>query len=91
MCAADLGISASYLYQILKKERRPSLELALKIEKYTQGEVSATELIGVEKVDLDHSHSMNQQTLEEMVEKKLEAIRERLHSMDKRLKEIEKS
>lgn len=24
--AADLGISVSYLYQLLKKERRPSLE-----------------------------------------------------------------
>ena len=47
--AADLGISVSYLYQLLKNERRPSLELALRIEKLTQGNVSVDELLKEEK------------------------------------------
>ncbi|MCB1083769.1 MAG: helix-turn-helix transcriptional regulator, partial [Simkania sp.] len=32
--AGDLGISPSYLYQLLRGERKPSLQLAHKIEKY---------------------------------------------------------
>lgn len=35
-----IGISTSYLYQLLRGERKPSLELAHKIEEVTEGEIS---------------------------------------------------
>jgi transcriptional regulator with XRE-family HTH domain len=43
--AADLEISTSYLYQLLRGERKPSLQLAHKIEKYTSGEISVKDLL----------------------------------------------
>ena len=91
MCAADLEISASYLYQILKKERRPSLALAIKIEKYTSGEVSAAELIGAESSPLEHELLNHHQKIDELIEEKLEPLRQYLQSIEKRLKKIENS
>jgi len=43
--AADLEISTSYLYQLLRGERKPSLKLAHKIEKYTKGEITVKKLL----------------------------------------------
>ncbi|QVL57681.1 MAG: helix-turn-helix transcriptional regulator [Simkaniaceae bacterium] len=89
-CAADLGISTSYLYQILKKERKPSLVLAIKIEKYTNGEVSISSLLDVqaelENPGFLHEH---QSFIEKLVEKKLEPLRKQLQNIDKRLKKFE--
>ncbi len=91
VCAADLGISASYLYQILKKERKPSLALAIKIENYTNGEVSAAELIGAENASLEHEVLDHHKKVDELIEEKLEPIRQSLQSIDKRLEKIENS
>lgn len=46
--AADLNISTSYLYQLMRGERKPSLELAQKIEAITFGELSVAMLMGLE-------------------------------------------
>jgi len=43
--AADLEISTSYLYQLLREERKPSRHLAHKIEKYTKGELTVKKLL----------------------------------------------
>jgi len=91
-CAADLGISTSYLYQILKKERKPSLALAIKIEKYSKGEVTISSLLDVRE-ELDNPDFLNehQSFIERMVEKKLEPLVQQLQNIDKRLKKIENS
>ena len=43
--AKQLGVSTNHLSQIVRNERRPSIELAIKIEKLTEGEVTKEELI----------------------------------------------
>lgn len=40
--AKDIGISPSFLSQILSNRRKPSLKLALAIDKATDGEVPAS-------------------------------------------------
>lgn len=92
MCAADLGISASYLYQILKKERKPSLALAIKIEKYSKGEVTISSLLDVNE-GLENPHFLNehQNSIEKMIDKKLEPLHEQLECLDKRLERVENS
>jgi len=90
-CAGDLGISTSYLYQLLKKERKPSLALAIKIEKYTNGEVTTSELIGIEEENANSNLLQDNTNLEEMIERKLEPIRSQLASIELRLKKIEKA
>ena len=89
-CAADLGISTSYLYQILKKERKPSLALAIKIEKYTNGEVSIANLLDVQE-ELGKPEFLNerQRFIENLVEKRLKPLQQQLQSIDKRLKKLE--
>ena len=91
-CAADLGISTSYLYQILKKERKPSLALAIKIEKYSKGEVTIPNLLDVQE-ELENPDFLNERqiSIEKIVEKKLEPLVQQLQSIDKRLKKIENS
>jgi len=42
--AKELGIHHVHLNAILKKRTRPSIPLALKIEKYTDGEIKARDL-----------------------------------------------
>ncbi len=46
--AGDLNISTSYLYQLIRGERKPSIELAQRIEEYTDGEVTIGKLLGLE-------------------------------------------
>lgn len=89
-CAADLGISTSYLYQILKKERSPSLSLAIKIEKYTNGEVSIAGLLDVHE-EIKNPELLNEHKsfIESLVEKKLEPLQKQLQNIDKRLKKLE--
>lgn len=88
-CAGDLGISTSYLYQLLKNERKPSLALAIKIEKYTDGEVTAAELMGVEEESIDYDLLKEESKLDDIIDRKLEPIRKRLDFLDKRIKMIE--
>lgn len=88
-CAGDLGISTSYLYQLLKNERKPSLALAIKIEKYTDGEVTAAELMGVEEESIDYDLLKEHTKLEDAIDRKLEPIRKRLDFLDRRIKMIE--
>jgi DNA-binding XRE family transcriptional regulator len=40
--ASKLGITTEYLYRLCRNSRRPSLELALKIESVTNGKISST-------------------------------------------------
>ncbi|QVL57926.1 MAG: helix-turn-helix transcriptional regulator [Simkaniaceae bacterium] len=47
--AGDLDISTSYLYQLIRGERKPSIELAQKIEDYTNGEVTLAALLGIDE------------------------------------------
>lgn len=83
--AADLGISVSYLYQLLKNERKPSLELALKIERHTQGNVSVEALRKEEK----NRGSDNLNASEKVIESKLKAIESFVKDLDKRVKTLE--
>lgn len=85
-CATDLGISASYLYQLLKKERKPSLSLALKIEQYTQGEVSISDLL--EASPLTPPKNLPN-SLDQLIETKLRSIHQSLENLDKRLTHLE--
>ncbi len=86
--AADLGISASYLYQLLRKERKPSLELALKIERYTQGKVSVDEL-RKEGVEVRSSDSLS--VFQKVVENKLKEIEFFLEVLDERVRILEET
>lgn len=87
--ASDLNISVSYLYQLLRGERKPSLELAQKIEAYTEREITALQLLGIEQ-------EMEEQTLYEKYEKRLcsleeiiEKIQDTLEQMEWRISELE--
>jgi len=85
--AADLEISVSYLYQLLKKERKTSLELALKIERHTQGKVSVNELRkGVSKI----KSFGNLHASEKVIESKLKAIENFVKDLDERVKTLER-
>jgi len=66
--------------------------LAIKIEKYSKGEVKISSLLDVHD-DLENPDFLNehQSFIEKMVEKKLEPLRQQLHSIDKRLKKFENS
>ncbi len=71
--ASDLGISTSYLYQLLRGERKPSLELAYRIEKHTEGEVTAGSLLSL---DIQFSGLKEGQTTQDHLDE-LEARQER--------------
>jgi len=86
--AEDLGISVSYLYQLLKKERRPSLELAIKIERHTNGSVSADKL---RKEEQKFKSTVDQRVCEKVIESKLEAIEIFVKNLDKRVKTLERA
>jgi len=43
--ALALDLTPSYFYNIIEEKQRPSRKLALKIEMYTRGKVSAKELL----------------------------------------------
>lgn len=83
--AADLNISTSYLYQLMRGERKPSLELAQKIEDMTLGEVSVARLMGIEKRD-------ESPTIEERLEQLEDSwikLQIRLNTIEGRLSKLE--
>lgn len=80
--ASDLGISTSYLYQLLRKERKPSLELALKIEQYTNGEVSVQELLE-EKPEIVAKNPIEEKI--KYLETHLKRLEERLSMLEDQL------
>ena len=83
--AADLNISTSYLYQLMRGERKPSLELAQKIEDMTFGEVSVARLMGIEKRD-------ESPTIEERLEHLEDSwikLQIRLNTIEGRLSKLE--
>ena len=84
--AAELGVSLSYLYQLLRHERIPSLALALKIERRTKGEVSVDQLrpIGNGKVAFDQA-----QYSENSTESKLSSLESFVKSLAERVKKLE--
>lgn len=43
--AKDLGVTLQYISRVIRKDIRPSLELAKKIESYTRGLVTVEELV----------------------------------------------
>ena len=53
--ATTLGISAGYLSDILSGKKRPSLGVAVRIERATSGAVSASSWIGIPKVDREEA------------------------------------
>lgn len=81
--ASDLGISTSYLYQLLRKERKPSLELALKIEQYTNGEVSVQELLE-EKLEMIAKNPLEEKI--KCLESHLNRLEEKLNTLEKALR-----
>lgn len=83
--AAELGISVSYLYQLLKNERKASLELALKVERITKGNVSVDELLKEEK----NNSSDGLNASEKVIESKLKAIENLVKDLDQRVKTLE--
>lgn len=87
--AAELKISVSYLYQLIRKERRPSLELALRIEQYTQGEVSAKELLEKKEGDL-FSLDEYLNTTRNQIERNLKVFENRIQKLEEKFKALEK-
>jgi DNA-binding transcriptional regulator YdaS (Cro superfamily) len=47
--AKEVGVSKQYMYLVCSNKHRVSSKLALKIEKFTNGEVTAEELVFPEK------------------------------------------
>ncbi|MCB1073267.1 MAG: helix-turn-helix transcriptional regulator [Chlamydiia bacterium] len=95
--AFQLGISASYLYQLIKRERKPSLKLAQKIEKITQGAVDLNQLINGEPpvglLDFEdiygdnNSQNFQKRLLE--IENKFILYNKRLSLIEKRILKLE--
>lgn len=88
--AADLEISPSYLYQLVRGERKPSLELAKKIETITDGEVTVGRLLGFkgEKpgMDLEAKYDARLAVLERVqgqFDEKIAQIESRLSKLEK--------
>ncbi|MGE0197768.1 MAG: helix-turn-helix domain-containing protein [Simkaniaceae bacterium] len=87
--AGDLSISTSYLYQLIRGERKPSLDLAQKIEALTAGEVTVAMLMGLEKKEESRTieERLNRlEASEEKMEGRLEALEGRLSEMECRKK-----
>ena len=87
--ACDLEISVSYLYQLLRGERKPSLELAQKIEAYTGGEVTVSKLLGFEAKDTSdckpNDYEIRLSSLEETTSK----IQDTLKQIEWRISKLE--
>ncbi|MCB1072103.1 MAG: helix-turn-helix transcriptional regulator [Chlamydiia bacterium] len=94
--AADLKISTSYLYQLIRGERKPSIELAQKIEEYTGGEVTLGMLLGIKGEEkttkpyyyrsVSSEHERRFSSLEDATERfkgKLGEIEDRLLKLEK--------
>ena len=96
--AGDLGISPSYLYQLLRGERKPSLQLAHKIEKYTKGEVTVKKLLDhvlhkknnfYKELDIQQELEVHERRLFEL-EACDENLKDRFESLERRLSRLEK-
>ena len=69
---------------------KPSLALAIKIEKYSKGEVTVSGLLGFhDALENPDFLGENQSFIEKMIDKKLEPLHQQLECLDKRLKKIE--
>lgn len=96
--AGDLDISTSYLYQIIRGERKPSIDLAQKIEDYTQGEVTLGILLGIDgeeeiSKELNSTCGLETSHYEKRLislEKTNEKFEEKLEEIEGRLSELEK-
>lgn len=94
--AGDLNISTSYLYQLIRGERKPSIELAQRIETITGGEVTLEMLLGIKGEEItircertlsDHQ-SLEYEKRFSSLESAHEKIEERLENIEGRLTEL---
>ena len=53
--ARDVGVSESYISLLISGKRRPSVSVALQIERITGGEVSAINLLGLNNISTNKS------------------------------------
>ncbi len=74
--AGDLDISTSYLYQLIRGERKPSIELAQRIEEYTGGDITVGRLLGFEEDEITPL------LVESSVEKYSQEYKERLTHLE---------
>ena len=94
LLAGNLGISTSYLYQIIRGERKPSIELAQRIEEYTEGEVTVGQLLGFEEQGAERPagpleiHRNCDQRLSTLEEKQIQ-ISEKMNQIESRLGTLE--
>lgn len=86
--AADLRISPSYLYQLLRKERKQSLHLALRIEHYTDGEVSVEDLCVKEELVISNRQAFLDS---KPIEKRLESLEVIIKTLEERVKILERN
>lgn len=84
--AGDLNISTSYLYQLIRGERKPSIELAQRIEKITSGEVTLEMLLGIEEEGMAPKREWGLSEIQSSVNEKIE---ERLGKIESRLTALE--
>lgn len=88
--ASDLEISPSYLYQLIRGERKPSLDLAQKIEIITGGEVTVGRLLGFKEQTPDY-FTLHEQYHQKMtdVEESIVEIHERIEQFESRISKLE--
>ena len=95
--AGELGISTSYMYQLLRGERKPSLQLAHKIEKYSRGEFAVQRLpdealnmksSSYSELDVKHELETKEKRLSDL-ESREESIKGRFDLIEKRLAKLE--
>ena len=88
--ASDLRISPSYLYQLIRGERKPSLDLAQKIETLTEGEVTVGRLLGFNENASDY-YTLHEQYQQKMayVEESITEIHEKIEDFESRISKLE--
>lgn len=90
--ASALAISTSYLYQLIRGERKPSLELAQKIEDFTSGEITVGKLLGFKEegnsLDAKHLHDKCEERIA-LLESSGTRFSERLELFEERLSRLE--
>ena len=88
--ASDLEISPSYLYQLIRGERKPSLDLAQKIEIITGGDVTVGRLLGLNKQAPDY-FTLHEQYHQKMihVEESIVEIHEKIEQFESRISKLE--
>lgn len=89
--AADLEISPSYLYQLIRGERKPSLELAQRIETITEGEVTVGRLLGFTNEE-GGDWGLHDQYVGKLqdIENSLETLHTKIDEIESRLSKLEK-